>query len=411
MKVAIWGTGKTEREIEPYILDSIDIVTFVDNAKENCNFYICIVRRGQYIEIPIISPQNLKQIEYDYVLIAAAEYKKIKDQCVNNLGIPEQKVLQVFDLGLWSAEQTKKFFHVNIMSDRNNYYIEGMHVWMNSDHMLPIEQRTLAMYDRFIPYLGKLTKEKKGNYIIDIGANIGDTLVAMWNHISDRYICIEPTEEFLNLCRKNAKSLNGNDRIFFEQIFITDNVGKRYVSKINKGTAVKEEIEEPNKEPTVQSGSLDGLLAKKEIDPNEIDLIKIDTDGFDADCIISGENVLKQGSALVYWENEIDTYEQYEKYQEAYDLLEEAGYTTYFIFDNCGNYMCKGDISIVRSLADYQQRINMGWDRITFNYLDVLACKDEDVVKCQSIIECYLKQYLLCRKKHVYKPIYNSNRL
>lgn len=227
--------------------------------------------------------------------------------------------------------------------------------------------------------------------------------MAMWNHINDNYICVEPTELFLDYCRKNATQLNGNDRITFEQCYITDNIETCYVSDIHEGTAVKMELEKAEIAflSKVPSETLDGLLTKRKINPNEISLIKIDTDGFDADCMLSGQDVLNKGNALLYWENEIHTYGQYEKYQKAYDLLEKAGYTSYFIFDNCGNFMCRADINVLRSLLSYQQRINMGWDKITFEYLDVLACKEADTNICQQTIEHYLEKYLLCRKRQL----------
>lgn len=400
MKIIIWGTGKVERSIESYVLESVDIVAFVENNEDSWGGHICIMRRNEYMEIPIIKPQDLKKMEYDYIVIAAAAWREIMEQCIDVLEIPKDKLLQAYELKLWQADQIKMIFHTNIMADRKNYYIGVRKIQMDKDHALPQMQRELMMYDRFVPFLGTITQKKSGKYIIDIGANIGDTVMAMWDYTDDKFLCIEPEKIFLNKGKENIETLGEKSRVSFEKVFITDNVEIKYVSNVYKGgTAVKEEIRGDHNKEAIPNKSLDELLTEKGIMSEDIDLIKIDTDGFDADCIISGEDVLKNGQALLYWENAVFNYEQYKKYQKAYDLLEESGYTSFFIFDNCGNYMCRANIGALRSISSYLQRINMGWDRITFDYVDVLGCKEEDIEKCQQGIAEYLKPYLLCRKK------------
>lgn len=400
MKIIIWGTGKVERSIEPYVKESVDIVAFVDNDEKSWDSCICIMRKNQYFEIPIISPQDLKHMEYDYIVIATAAWKEVMGQCIDVLKISKDKLLQAFESGLWKKKQIERIFDANIMSDRNDYYIGNRKVQMDENHALPQMQRELMMYDRFVPFLGKLTQKKSGKYIIDIGANIGDTVMAMWDYTDDKFLCIEPADVFLNMGKKNVEKLEEKNRVFFEKTFITDDVKTQYAPNVYRGgTAVKEKVRKGQDKEEIPSKSLDQLLTEKKVMFEELDLIKIDTDGFDADCIISGKNALRNGKALLYWENAIFNYEQYEKYQKAYELLEEAAYTAFFIFDNCGNYMCRTNIEGVRSLSAYLQRINAGWDRITFDYVDILGCKESDIEKCQQEISEYLKSYLLCRKK------------
>ena len=404
MKIVVWGTGKKERIIEQFILDTVEIAAFVDNNAQNADFCICMMRNGRYMEIPLLSPNDLDQLEYDRIIIASAAYKEIRRQCTDELNIPEEKVLQAVELNAGNYEQMKEIFDPNLFSDRNNYYIGGRRILLDEDHALPQMQKELPMYDRFAPYLAKLTQAKEGNYIIDIGANIGDTVFAMWDHTKDKFICVEPTDLFYDLGEKNIQGLKDAERVLFKKAFITDEVNIRYTSNVYiGGTAVKEKRDgyKADQGEGAPSVSLDGLLNETGIGFQEVDLIKIDTDGFDADCIISGEKALAEGTSLLYWENEIFTYEQYEKYQKAYDLLEKTGYETFFIFDNCGNFLCKADIDVLRSISAYQQRINMDWDRVTFDYTDVLACKNGDAERCRHIVDEYLGQYLLNRKRNI----------
>jgi FkbM family methyltransferase len=399
MKIIIWGTGKIEKSIESYILDTVDIVAFVDNNPDEWDNCICIMRNGEVRDIGIISPKDLEQLEYDFIIIATAAYKEIEKQCVDNLKISEEKILQAYDLQSWKPGQISMIFDTNILADNENYHINGRHLMMDKDHFLPIHQRNNPMFNRFFPYLSSITREKDGNYIVDIGANIGDTLMDMWDNTEDMFLCVEPEETFLNMAQRNAKLLDDECRISFERAFITDCVEQNYKPNIYRGgTSVKERIYSSD-ESGIPSKTLDFLIEENNISSEDLDLIKIDTDGFDGDCILSGRGILTSGNALLYWENQISTYEQYIKYQKAYELLEKAGYTDFFVFDNFGNYMCRGGVEMLRSLADYLQRINMNWDITTFYYVDILGCKSEDVGKCKNAIDTYLKQFLLCRKK------------
>ncbi len=241
-----------------------------------------------------------------------------------------------------------------------------------------------------------MTKKKQGDFIIDIGANVGDSLTAMWNHTNDRFICIEPVEEFFNLLSDNVRNLEKPDRVHIERAFITDNMEGAYSAKVNpSGTASMERLKD--EKPKTPSKTVDFLLKERNVKSESIDLLKIDTDGFDGDCLISARSLLKNGNALLYWENCYRTYMQYEKYLEAYDLLNHEGYSTFFIFDNYGNYLCKGGVDIMRSVAEYMQRVRVGWGGTTFTYCDVLACKLEDVELCEEGIAEYLQKFPLCR--------------
>lgn len=114
----------------------------------------------------------------------------------------------------------------------------------------------------------------------------------MWNHTNDRFICIEPVEEFFNLLSDNVRNLEKPDRVHIEQAFITDNMEGVYSAKVNpSGTAVMEQLNIDVK-PQIPSKTVDFLLIERDVKPESIDLLKIDTDGFDGDCLISVRSLL-----------------------------------------------------------------------------------------------------------------------
>lgn len=393
MRIIIWGTGHLSRMIEDYIRQDIEIIAYIDNDKTRGGGYVKTLKRRTII----MPPDNIKNITYDYCLIAVANYCAIEQQCLQELMVPEEKILRVANLSEWDIGLVKRIFDENILENPRDYTIESIKVDLGEGHALPFYQKHFKMYDRFIPYLAEITRRKEGKYIIDIGANVGDTLVAMWSNTENQFLCIEPVEEFFRLLIDNIQRLGRPERVCVEQAFITDRMDETYQAKISeKGTAVKEATTLDNTS-LIPSKSVDYLIKEKGIGYGDIDLLKIDTDGFDADCIISAGELLRKGSALIYWENYVETYEQYEKYMEAYRVLERNGYSIFFIFDNYGNYLCSGGIDTINSILNYVQRVHTDCIGNTFGYFDVLTCKSEDIVSCEEAIAQYLNQYLLYR--------------
>lgn len=141
------------------------------------------------------------------------------------------------------------------------------------------------MYDEFIPFLAQLTgnmSEVKKGYIIDIGANVGDTAAAMIKHTDCNILCVEPTEKFYNLWKQNVDNF-GEDyskRCNVMQVYIAVNETVNFGSNVINGTAIRDENIEGNGVPTYR---IDTLLTKLAIDINSVELIKVDTDGYDSE--------------------------------------------------------------------------------------------------------------------------------
>lgn len=92
------------------------------------------------------------------------------------------------------------------MKKTQRYYnIDGFVMNLGEGHMLSLAQKYNPMYDRFVPYLAKLVSDDK-NWIVDIGANVGDTTAAMIKHTNSKILCVEPTEKFYKLLIKNINN-------------------------------------------------------------------------------------------------------------------------------------------------------------------------------------------------------------
>ena len=113
------------------------------------------------------------------------------------------------------------------------YFDETFLIKIPKKHPLRAIRHKHKNYDRFLPMLASNLGANKT--IVDIGANIGDTLIAMCskNELS-QYICVEPVTEYFNLLQQNIL-LNpsiDNNRITTHNIAISDK--REQVNILNK---------------------------------------------------------------------------------------------------------------------------------------------------------------------------------
>lgn len=269
------------------------------------------------------------------------------------------------------------------------YKIDGFDMDLGEGHMLSLTQKYNPMYDRFVPYLAKLV-QGNSKWIVDIGANVGDTTAAMIKHTNANILCVEPTEKFYKLLIKNLNNFGEqyNKRIEVANAFIANN-GNKYTSVTMGGTATMQECNESN----IPAYTLPNLLKIKNIDINNVALIKTDTDGFDSDCMMSMGEYLKDVSPFLYWENQIDNEMQYKKFLDMADYLYKYEYNNFFVFDNYGNYLCKMDYMGLKDICGYINRVQHKKSMYTFRYIDVLGCKENKISECKKVIEEYLEIY------------------
>ena len=95
---------------------------------------------------------------------------------------------------------------LTFMGMKRNYKIDKLLIKINYAHRLPDYQILFPYYDRFLPHFVKYLPEDK--VIIDVGANIGDTLAGMAsNNDLLNYICIEADYGFFKELQKNVDYL------------------------------------------------------------------------------------------------------------------------------------------------------------------------------------------------------------
>jgi FkbM family methyltransferase len=248
-----------------------------------------------------------------------------------------------------------------------------MSILLPPDHALPRYQRRHRKYDRFLPHLVRYLQAP--GTVIDVGANVGDTLAAMAaeNGALD-YVCIEADADFHALLETNA----GRVRAARPGICIDLHralVGARAKTATlegAKGTRTAVETEGAG----LASQRLDALLGAGL--PSPLRLLKSDVDGHDHDVIASAEALIEAHRPLIFFECQYDDAGQKAAYLEMLRDLEGRGYRDWAVFDNFGELALRaGEVAPIEQLVEYVWRQTLGRSTRTVHYWDILAIGGE----------------------------------
>lgn len=253
------------------------------------------------------------------------------------------------------------------------------------DHMLPTYQRKYPKYDRFLPHIVKYF-DRPGT-IVDVGANIGDTLASMVEQNSKAsYICVEADDSFYELLEKNIGRIKKSERDL-KVCAINKLVGKSVSAVSLEGRGgTKHAV--PGKASNIEAISLDDLI--QNLGNSQILLLKSDVDGFDYDVLDSATSTITSDTPILFFELHLDHEYQKHGYLNTIRSLESMGYCDWTIFDNFGEVIVRSDqVNTISNLMDYIWKQNIGNATRTIYYLDILAVQK----KKSKLIDVVLREY------------------
>lgn len=255
------------------------------------------------------------------------------------------------------------------------YQYGNFSILLPGNHMLPIYQRKHAKYDTFLPRLA--TYVRSDETIIDVGANVGDTLAGMVERNSAAtYVCIEPDDRFFELLTQNiARIKTARLHLRAHAIKSLVGTGSSGISLEGRG-GTKHAV--TGKSGKLTSKPLDEIVADLGNIP-DIRVLKSDVDGFDYDVIDSSVSVIQKYKPLIFFECQYDNQSQKSGYERTLETLREEGYCDWTLLDNFGEIMVRtDDLQIIRQLFDYIWSQNVGNTTRTIYYFDVLAAQSKD---------------------------------
>jgi FkbM family methyltransferase len=241
---------------------------------------------------------------------------------------------------------------------------------------------------RFSEPVGLLTQAMPGETVrfIDVGANIGDTVALVELYAPGRcvFLCIEPDSEFVELCKLNTASLRTTTVV---QAVIDDGPQRRLsLSHHTPGTALTECRDAEN---GLVSTPLDALALDFLSTHGGIDVIKIDTDGFDAKVLRSSKTLLQTQFPMLFFELHPYFWKLAgENPLETFKFLKEHGYHDYVFFTNRGSlysHVIDPTEPFLQTLTD----ISLSRRAIDDFHYDVLTGRSEI---CAAVAEMSLRK-------------------
>jgi len=140
---------------------------------------------------------------------------------------------------------------------------------------------------------------EEGMNVIDIGANIGITAVAVAKKIGRRgkLYSFEPVPEYFNILKKNISS-NRLENVKAYELALTDQVGR--VDFYQKGLSSGIVFEEGAKKFKVSTTTIDRFLSEEEIE--RIDLINMDCEGSELLVLREAKETLGKNKVKIFCE-------------------------------------------------------------------------------------------------------------
>jgi FkbM family methyltransferase len=237
-------------------------------------------------------------------------------------------------------------------------------------HNLPFILKT---YPQYSSNLGRIAKYIQAKYtdltLIDVGANIGDSVFVLRGESEFPILCIEGDDYYFEILQSNVAQ--------FPTVFLE----KAYLGQENQET---------NKEILRQNGTAHLVVSTKSVPimtlPNLLKkhpnfslskILKIDTDGFDGFIIRGATDFLNLAKPVIFFE--YDPYfmsQQNDDGLSIFKSLRESGYQALIIYDNFGDYMLSLRLDQVR-LLDEIHCYFLGRDGMF--YADICAFHFEDL--------------------------------
>ncbi|MDR0506647.1 MAG: FkbM family methyltransferase [Dysgonamonadaceae bacterium] len=271
--------------------------------------------------------------------------------------------------------------------NKDFYYPVGNYTLLfPSDHPLPEYQKAFRLYDKKLGLIvNAINRKIQSGFVVDIGANIGDTAALIRQNSDFPILCIEGDENYLKYLCKNIEQLANTE--IYKGFVGEKNTVKNLSIDHQSGTAKLVE----DSANTIELKDMETILTEVGKKATDIRLLKIDTDGYDFSILLSISSIIKTCKLNLFFEYDLSfTQNAFTQAKEVIAMLEKENYYL-IIYDNYGHL-----ITILTGNLESQMKYFDAYLKSckTFGggicYYDIFATTDksllEDILKAENNI-------------------------
>lgn len=278
----------------------------------------------------------------------------------------------IFNGALSARGETGRFFRrlrrwiLKCSDPLVTWELNGRKLRLRLSHQLPFYRREFPTYSANLERLAKSLRRVYGPLImIDVGANIGDSLALARIGAGDACLLIEGDPEYLRLLQQNTADLPNATCV---AAMLSDRAGRADVRLISIGGTgqVVAAGQQPNQ---ADLETLDGLIERQ---PRfkQSQLLKIDVDGYDFRVLRGGVCFIHGTQPVLFFEQHPSLLEAAgERADDVWAWLAEAGYTQLFLYDHFGYWLGSFPVAEQTALCDLNSYARQRADA----YYDVAA--------------------------------------
>jgi FkbM family methyltransferase len=210
--------------------------------------------------------------------------------------------------------------------------------------------------------------------VIEVGSNIGASLVQIKRARPTAIVyCCEPSRRFAPVLRRNIQSYGWGDVAVLEAVLASQTEQRSLFSNTSTASIVMADYgsHEFLATTTVETTTLDVAFATLD----RVDLLKIDTDGFDYDVLLGGKALLERLRPILHFEFAPKLLAAAGRSpSDAVAFVQELGYPTLLLLELDGTPLATTD--------DREEIVILASEH---NYVDVVAIHEADGKRRRSL--------------------------
>lgn len=215
------------------------------------------------------------------------------------------------------------------------FQMDGTPLLAPLSHQLAFIRRDVPQYAGCLARIAVAAQRKyPGLTCIDVGANVGDTVVLLRAHVQFPILCIEGSADFFPMLEHNTASLADVER---ELCLLAD--GRSFAGSLTTHDGTGRLVARPDSARTVPTRTIQQIL-EAQTRFRQAKLLKVDTDGLDIAILQAALPWLAEARPVVFFEYDPHLFRVHGS--DGLNLLRElaaVGYEQALVFENDGDFV------------------------------------------------------------------------